>query len=218
MVIVYTAILGGCDSLKAAPKGADRCVCFTDDPALVYAPRGWDIEPFHTTAPRRDAWHLRCVPHELFDRHVASVWVDASFTVTDLPRLMRAAEGHALSGLRHHSRASCYDEGREVVRVGQADARAVAEQLAGYEGEGFAPTALTISCVLVRANTRKVAAFNDAWDREIRQHAGDNTQISLDYCAWKTGVGVFHLEGVRKDNPYAEHDHADHKRRRKPYR
>lgn len=230
MVIVYTAILGGCDSLKPAPKGAE-CICFTDgtdgdlgassgsqDNAHGWKFIVWDRRSWHLDNPRREAWRLRCVPHQIFNAYDTVIWVDASFTITNLPRLLRDSDGHDLSGLEHHSRSSCWDEGVEVVRNGQSDAADVSTQLGGYRRECFQPSALTISCVLVRQNNPRVTAFNELWDAEIQKHPGDNTQLSIDYCAWKTGVYMHHLKGARKDNPYAVHDHADHKRRRKPYR
>jgi hypothetical protein len=131
--------------------------------------------------------------------------------------LLLDSSGHDLSVLSHHHRSSCYEEGREIIRVGQASASDVQPQLDAYRREGFAPTRLSIGCLVVRANTPAVAALNERWDAEIHQHKGDNCQLSLDYAAWKTGVRVHALKGVRKDNPYAVHDHSDHKRRRKPY-
>lgn len=223
MTIVYTAILGPCDSLKPAPVGADRCVCFTDDPAHVADPKGWDVhlwpaEHWIESDPRREAWRLRCVPHQLFADYDTVIWIDASFTLTDLPQLLRDSTGHDLSGLRHHTRTTCYEEGREIIRVGQAGAVHVNFQMDAYRRAGFRPSSLTISCVLVRTKTPTVQAFNESWAEEIRTHLGDNTQLSLDYSAWKVGLTVHPLQGGRKDNPYAQHDHADHKRRRQPYR
>ncbi len=226
MVIVYTAILGGSDSLKPAPVGADRCVCFADHMVLrgdgSIDAKGWDIVQTKWSDSRRKAWSLRCVPHLQCGLrgygYDTIIWVDASFTVTDLPRLLRDSAGHDMSGLRHHTRKSCYNEGVAVILNGQSEPADVKRQMDGYLREGFNPSALTISCILVRQNNPRVTSFNELWDSEIRTHPGDNTQLSLDYCAWKTGIGVHHLQGVRKDNPYAVHDHADHKRRRKPYR
>lgn len=220
MVIVYTAILGGCDSLKPAPSGAE-CILFTNtdqEYAQGWKFIVWDGPSWHTETPRREAWRLRCVPHSTFNTYDTVVWVDASFTMTDLPRLLRDSAGHELSVLKHHKRKTCYEEGAEVVKNGQSNAVHVTSQMARYHDEWFLPTTLSISCIVVRQNTPAVTAFNNLWDSEIQKHPGDNTQLSLDYCAWKTGVGVHHLEGTRHDNPYALHDHADHKKRRKPYR
>lgn len=222
MIVVYTAILGASDSLKPAPKGKYRCVCFTDQPEHLIDPKGWEIiewkaESWHDPDPRREAWRLRCIAHSLFLDADVTIWIDASFTLTDLRTLLKDAGRHELSGLSHHARASCYDEGREIVRVGQAKADDVKDQMEAYRRAGFQPDGLTISCILVRRNSPKVARFNARWQREIAAYAGDNTQLSLDYCAWQSGLSVHHLKGVRKDNPYAQHDHADHKKRRLPY-
>ena len=222
MNIVFTAILGACDSLKLAPKGADRAVVFTDDPAHLEQPNGWDVqfwpkESWLEADPRREAWRLRCLPHTLFTGFERTIWIDASFTLTNLPRLLRDAAPYDLSALRHHKRSSCYEEGREIVRVGQAPAGLVNPQLQDYRRAGFMPQGLTISCVIVRSNRLPVQTFNVTWNEEIRTYRGDNTQLSVDYAAWKAGLRVHHLTGVRKDNPYAQHDHADHKKRRKPY-
>lgn len=219
MVIVFTSILGGSDSLKPAPKGADRCVCFVDDLEMcTQDTKGWTLV-VHPKAPdpRREAWRLRCVPHQLFEDYETVVWIDASFTLTNLPLLLQDSKGHDLSGLRHHKRSSCYAEAKEIMDIGQGDRGSLCQQMATYQRDGFAPNELTISCILVRSNNANVSAFNERWDSEIRTYSGDNTQVSLDYAAWKAGIGVHHLRGVRKDNPYAVHDHADHKKRRKPY-
>lgn len=219
MTIVYTTIFGGSDSLKPAPVGADRCVCFISGESDYSDSQGWElIRGAYVEDPRRDAWYLRCVSHLQFPEADQTVWIDASFTVTDLPKLLADAKGSDLALLRHHKRHSCYDEGTELVKVGQSDQRDVQRQLAGYRREGFAPSALSISCILVRQNNPKVTAFNELWDREIQAHPGDNTQLSIDYCAWKTGLKVTALKGSRLDNPYSVHDVRDHRKRRKPYR
>lgn len=221
-IVVFTAILGASDSLKPAPAGADRCVCFTDDPAHSLEPNGWEIAIWPAEAwlepdARREAWRLRALAHERFDCTTV-VWVDASLTLTNLPRLLQDAAGHPLAGLPHDCRHSCYEEGARLAQIGQSDAAAVQAQLDAYRVAGFTPSSLTIACLLVRSNSKRVAAFNVAWAAEIARHCGDNTQLSLDYCAWKSGLAWHHLPGGRKVNPYAVHDHRDHKRRRRPYR
>lgn len=216
MTIVYTTIFGGSDSLKPAPEGADRCVCFMDrEPE---DPMGWEV--FRHTAftdPRREAWSFRCIPHKTFPDHTISVWIDGSFTLTNLDSLLFDAGPYEISALRHHKRSSCYAEGHEIVRVGQGDAGDVGQQLAAYRAEHFEPTHLSISCIIVRTNLPTVKAFNETWDREIRKYRGDNTQLSLDYSAWKNGLEIHALKGSRHNNPYAIHDHEDHKKRRRPY-
>ncbi len=222
MVLVYTAILGDCDSLKPAPAGAE-CICFTDRDDLLVRD-GWRFvwwwwPNWEIANARREAWRLRAVPHQLFGQSFdAIIWMDASLTITDLPRLLHDSADHEISGLRHHNRTDAYHEARELVNIGQSDADDVDRQMAIYRSHGFPLIPLTISCLLVRQQTAKVRLFNDIWDHEIRFNPGDNTQLSLDYAAWMNDLTVHHLEGSRHQNPYAVHDSADHKRRRKAYR
>ena len=220
MTIVFTTILGGSDSLKPAPAGADQCVCFVDDASRYQDTMGWDLRETHVgdADPRRRAWQLRCVPHQLFDQaYDRVVWIDASFTLTNLPRLLRDAGDAPIAALRHHVRTSCYEEGHTVVLSGQARAQDVTPQVSGYRKAGFKPSHLSISCILVRDRSVTAARFNETWAHEINTHLGDNTQLSLDYSAWTNGTEIRALRGTRHDNPYGVHDHADHKRRRKPY-
>ncbi len=218
-VIVFTAILGTSDSLKPAPSGVDRAVCFVDDVAAHPDDRGWELVGWtYEGDPRREAWRLRCLPHLLFEEEYDRViWIDASFTLTDVPRLLRDAGDAPIAALPHLARRTCYQEAKEIIRIGQADAASVQRQMQQYRADGYAPASLSISCIIVRSNARAVRAFNEEWAAQIAAHPGDNTQLSLDYSAWKHGMAIAPLRGGRKDTPYAVHDHADHKRRRRPY-
>lgn len=218
MTVVYTTILGGSDSLKPAPKGADRCVCFTDDVSLRSDPKGWEFTEWAVPgSPRREAWYIRCVPHMLFGGYDRVVWIDASFTLLDLPRLLRDAGSAPVSALRHHRRASPYTEAAELVKVGQSTQASIDRQLADYRRSGFNPSHLSISCVIVRDRSVKAESFNLTWSAEIDKYPGDNTQVSLDYSAWINGFEIAPLKGTRHENPYSTHDAKDHKRRRRPY-
>lgn len=218
MIIVYTTIFGWSDNIKAAPSGASRCVCFVDDP-VAYAgqTRGWELIKHPAPNPRREAWHLRCVPHLLFPSARKTIWIDASFTITDLDKILLDSSGHDLSVLRHPWRHTCYEEGRIIIKIGQAPAEVVNRQLDEYRAQGFKPEELSISCLIVRENNQKVTQFNECWDEEIRRNPGDNTQLSLDYAAWKAGIRTNYLEGQYRDNPYAHYNHKDHKELRRPY-
>ncbi len=179
---------------------------------------GWEMAYCKAQDPRRDAWRTRAVPPPwLWSERDTLVWIDASFTLTDLPRLLSDAGKAEIAALRHQKRKSCYEEGKEIVRVGQASSADVRRQLDGYRKAGYPGMPLSISCVIVRQHTAKVQAFNETWAAEIAKHPGDNTQLSLDYSAWTQGLQIKALSGTRHDNPYATHDHDDHKKRRKPY-
>lgn len=216
-VVVFTTIFGESDSLKPAPAGAAACVCFTDRPRAHADAKGWTIVYRQASNPRREAWHLRCVPEQLFASYSRSVWIDASFTLTDLPRLLKHAGDAPVAALRHHERRTCYEEARRLVRNGQARKVDAEAQMAAYQSAGFQPDHLSIACIVVRDRSEQARAFGETWDREIARWPGDNTQVSLDYSAWVHGFSIAALKGTRHQNPYGVHDHHDHKRRRRPY-
>lgn len=216
--IVYTAILGGSDSLKPAPVGAHRCVCFVDEPAIYPDAMGWELVRTAIVGdPRRQAWGLRAKPHNLFFDYDRVVWIDASFTLTNLPRLLNDAGPAPIAALRHHARATCYQEADQIAKVGQARRSDLQQQMEAYRREGFKPSHLSISCIVVRDRSQTAERFSDTWAKETDTWLGDNTQLSLDYSAWKHGTEIRALQGIRHDNPYSSHDHLDHKQRRRPY-
>lgn len=216
--ILYTAILRGSDALKPAPPGVEA-ICFVDYPNAVRDARGWTIVPHvYDGDPRREAWRLRCKADLLFGEYDRAVWIDASFRYVDFARLLDDAGDGELVGMRHPHRSSAYDEGPVLVEEGRGCAAGVQAQLAAYRAEGFEPSNLTTAGILVRRPTPKIVRFNRLWQWEIERWRDDNTQLSLDYCAWKVGLEIEYLEGSYIDNPYITYDHEDHKLRWRPYR
>jgi len=215
MIVVYTAVFGGSDSLKKAPP-ADRSVCYTDDRKL--AGNGWEIVRREAQKPRRAARIVKMTPDQLFPEAAASIWVDGSIEIRDWPALLRDIGDAEIACLAHPDRSNCYDEGETVIRLkiahalGKSQIRAA---LAKYRAEGFAPTALSTTGLFYRRHTPKVAAFNRRWSGELDRY-GTNDQVHVDYCAWKSGIFVRYLRGHYRDNPYAVYDRVDHHRRRKP--
>lgn len=215
--IVFTAILGDCDSLKPAPIGADRCVLFTDQ--RFRDTQGWDVVRMTVQGdPRREAWRLRCLPERLFATYDRVIWIDASFTLHHLRKLLKDTGRAKIAALRHHERQSPYHEALRLVRNGQATKDEAQQQIDDYQGFRFVPTHLSISCILVRDRSPEVQGFGETWHEQITKYPGDNTQVSLDFSAWRHNLTIAALDGSRHVNPYASHDHIDHRDRRKPYR
>jgi hypothetical protein len=212
VIVVYTAIFGGSDSLKAAPTGADLCVCFTDDPTLAGC--GWEVR-LQPSAPsgRYAARWLKTGSVGLFPEATQTVWVDGSIALVDLTRLLADAGDADLACLAHPDRSTCYDEGRTVVALHRANPLQIAEALALYRSAGFAPASLSTTGLLVRQSTPRVGAFNRRW-REHQRRFGLNDQVHVDFCAWREDLAVTYLTGHYRDNPYMRYDRADHTRRR----
>jgi Protein of unknown function (DUF616) len=214
MIVAYTAIFGGSDSLKAAPAGADRAVCFTD--GAHTDSRGWEIVQREVgDRGRRAARVLKMSPHELFADATASVWVDGSIAIQDWQALIADSGDADVACFAHPDRTNCYDEGRTVVRLKIAHQAKVMAALEMYRRDGFNPTSLSTTGLLYRKHGPGVVAFNTLWRSHLATY-GTNDQVHVDYCAWRAGVSVHHLQGHYRENPYAVYDKVDHHRRRKP--
>lgn len=215
MIVVYTAIFAGSDSLKSAPA-ADRCVCYTDGDC---AGGGWEIVRVpRPVKPRAAARTIKMTPHELFPEASAWLWIDGSIAIRDYRALLAAIGDADIACMPHPDRKTCYDEGETVIRLkiaadkGKAQVRAA---LAKYRSDGFSPTALSTTGLFWRRNTPQVVAFNRLWHAELNAY-GTNDQVHVDYCAWKAGIVIMHLPGQYRQNAFATYDKADHHRRRQP--
>lgn len=211
MIVVYTAIFGASDTLKQAPLGADRCVCFTDG---HIEDRGWKIiRKAEQVNPRKAARLLKTTPDLLFPKASLSVWVDGSIEIHDLPAIIEDSGEADLACFAHPDRSDCYAEGKVVIGLDRADPTKINAALNIYRGAGFAPTSLSTTGLFVRRHSSKVSAFNRLW-RDCQAMYGTNDQIHVDYCAWKTGLSVKRLRGHYRENPYATYDRIDHHARR----
>ena len=216
MIVLYSAIFGGSDSLKRAPP-ADSCVCFTDDPK--FAGPGWRVlSREKQDRPRHAARKLKMSPHLIFPDADAWLWVDGSIEIRNWPLLLRDIGDADIACLPHPDRSTCYAEGETVIRLKIAADRGkdqIRDALAKYRADGFDPKSLSTTGLFYRRNTPAVVAFNELWHGELNAY-GTNDQVHVDWCAWKAGVAIKHLRGHYRDNPYAVYDGVDHRRRRQP--
>jgi hypothetical protein len=212
--ILYTALFGGSDSLKPAPKGPDRCICFADDPCL--RGEGWEMVHWPTRHPRHEARVLKISSHLMFPEEKWVVWADASMQVLDWDRLMLDKGNHYVSCIEHWDRNNVYSEAIELLSMeSHVDPKSVKRFVAHIRSEGFVSHSLSTTGLLVRRLSQHVIDFNSLW-RECLNKYGIDDQLHFDYCLWKVGVKVHYLQGKYTDNPYVKYDHFDHAARRNP--
>lgn len=215
MIVLYSALFGGSDTLKPAPAGPDRCVMFTDNAAL--AGHGWEfiVEP-RSAFTRWQARQKKTTSHLLFPDAEIVVWADASMTIMDWPRLIRDfTPGGDVACLPHPFRNNCYDEGAKCIELKIGGVRNITKALDGMRADGFAPTVLSTTGLFLRRNTDAVRRMNEFWYDHLERF-GINDQVHLDYCAWKAGASRVWLAGNYLDNPYMVYDRLDHRKHRKP--
>lgn len=219
--VLYTAILGGCDSVKVAPAGPDRCVLFTDDRSLA-DPReielhGWEVRVVSAAPRGQDRMAsriLRCSSHELFPGASVVVWLDASCTMVNFSALAAAVGSAEMAGLAHPDRRSCEQESLKCVQLGYRSIETHNDQMREMKGAGYPFDRLTAGHLTWRCNTDKIRLFNRLWLDQIQRY-GVRDQCSLDFAAWSAGVEVVHVPGNYRHNSYFQYHLADHHRRRR---
>jgi hypothetical protein len=221
MIVLYTANLGISDTLKQAPA-ADRAVCFVDVSTPEVPALGWELvhppmpSDMKDMEPRLAARWLRCHPHLLFPDADATIWCDASQSFHDYRQFLDDAAPHALAGCRHPNRTTAWQEGEEVVRLGQATRERMDRLFDEMRRAGFNPTQLTASGLLYRTNCQQTKSFNEAWWWLIQDY-GLSDQVTIEYAAFLTRVPLDHLRGTYAQSPYVHYHIADHRERRRPY-
>ncbi len=218
MIVVVTALIGPTGSL-ARPAFAHRdvrWVCYTDRSNV----EGWELRALVTERPRREARQIKTSVDELFPE-VATIWADASFDllISPLEIVADAAKTKCqIVGFAHPDRSRIRDEAAEIIRLGLAPKENVLEQVEAYRRDGFDTDAnpqrsLTTTGFLVRWPTQSVAAFNQLWAQQIERYTLRD-QLSVDYCAWRSGVPIGRLAGHYRSNRYARYNRERHHERR----
>lgn len=211
--VVFTAVIGDTDALKAAPSfsGVDY-VCYSDrtqDPEL-----GWKIV---RVSPENDgpialARKIKILAHtrdELMDAD-ATLWIDAAYQLLADPVsvALEVFWKYDMAALRHPDRHGYYEEGLELIRLKKAPADLVNRQMLAYRRHGFfsgveAPD-LTTTGLLFRRNSHRMQKFNRCWWAEFQSAGHLRDQMSVDFAVWRMGIDLHYLQGHYRENPYAK--------------
>ena len=201
MIVVYTAIFGGYDTLKPVEAlDGVRFVAFTDRPEHG---KGWEcISPFPTEKDaRRENRKYKALPHCWFPSAECTIYLDGNLRLKVLPtQIADSCRGSSSLFLFRHNKRNClYAEEKTVKQNAK-------KQVERYRREGYPENAgLFWGGLLVRKAGCEV--FNKLWWSEI-QNGSERDQISLPYCLWKTGVDYSVLDGgipfYGDSNPFVE--------------
>jgi UDP:flavonoid glycosyltransferase YjiC (YdhE family) len=195
-LVVYTAIAGAYDPLRARHAATDpavRFLAFVDEPAR-HGWRGWDLRalPADGLDPIRRCRRAKLLAHALLPPHRYSLWIDGSIELTcpfGVERLVALyLRGVDLCILRHRTRTCIYDEGAVCAARGLDDPARITAQLERYRAAGFpAHAGLAESTVILRRHNAAVARFERAWwDELVRGSRRD--QLSFPVVARATGL------------------------------
>ena len=204
--VIYTAVLGGRDRLRSPtvdgcpPSPAVRWVRFTDQDVPA-GHQGWEnvvVAPL-AEAGARARWH-KLLPHVLFPAAPWSCWMDGThqWRQDPAPVAEAALEQADIATFGHV--ATALGEWQTLAQRFPAQTSLWAAQQQAYTAAGFDPnTRLRITTVVFRRHTPAMAAFNEAWYKEVEAW-GWRDQIPLTYglrmhervCGELPGLAFFH--------------------------
>jgi len=211
-LVVYTAIIGRYDTLKA-PLVVDpdvRYVCITDEPLPDVPPWTQRVVKGKHGSPRRHARLYKIMAHACFALAEYSLYIDGRIQLKIYPI-------EALGWLKEHDMAICqhptddclYAEGHKVFDWRLDDREVVNRQMLRYKAEGYPKrNGLGTTAVILRRHTEAVQRFNNYWWIEVGNHS-IRDQLSFDYVCWTLGMGYDVIPGNVFSNPwfhYLPHD------------
>jgi hypothetical protein len=213
-LVVYTCVFGDTDPLRdPLQPGRTRFVCFTDRPIKS---RVWEIVRLpKRIAPKRACREYKQPSHLIFPDADATLWIDAQMILLVDPQQIAAQYPGEFTGFKHHKRQRIKDEAEAIIRAGKGKADAIHAQLAAYQAEGWdteaePQQAITNGGFMLRRHTERVKAFNDMWHHEVQTRTLRD-QMSLDYCAARTGLQIDYFPGNVAQNPLARRLAYPHK-------
>lgn len=215
-MIVYTAVIGGYDTLVApAVRGTARWLVFTDD---VDQPDPWiplyvhDVDPHNVFGvdDRMTARLLKVQPFNLFPNSDIVIWHDGNVQLTDDPDdFVKYVEAEDVAFV-NHPRHCLYDEADACARMGKDDPVVIEKQVLEYKTVWGCPAGLDVyaTFLVVWKNTPAIRRLGNLWRDEILTHSCRD-QISLPYCLWRSGISPAVIQGThRSGDGYERRSHA----------
>lgn len=207
-IVVYTAITGRYDTLRAPPRlwrESAHFVAFLDHKGTH---RGWDTRLAARTFadPCRNAKIHKILCHRYFPKARFSVWIDGSIRITSKTPLRQfICESLGTSDLAvfpHRTRDCVYDEAKACLLQNKDATDTIVRQIARYRQEGYPPNnGMVECCVLIRRHSREMKVFCEAWHQEIMSNSRRD-QLSFNYLAKGFDLKYRVLPGTIADNPH----------------
>ena len=223
-IVLFSAIFGRKEPpnpLVFGPFDSCRKVMFTDLPDLEIPGVEVIRTPLIDGDPARTSRHAKLQPHLAFPEARWTIYLDNKsrllvdpMTVIDAVETLPDIDFFAFP---HFRRTCLYDEAKTVIQNGFDDPRRVRRQIRRYRREGMPKGfGLIEGHFLVRRPTPAVAAFGEAWFREVMTESRRD-QIAFPYLAWKLGLRHAAPPGLVWSQT-VEHSHLDRANRVPDYR
>lgn len=216
-ILVYTAITGNYDNLKAIPPPWMHGAMFLAFVDGSHSDSTWPRRPLalQHRDPCRNAKKYKILAHRYTDAKY-SIWIDGSVEIVSKDDVMdlvsESLDGADICLFRHRTRNCIVQEAEACIRQSKDDPEIIRKQVAAYLATGYPMNNGLHECtVLIRRHTPEMNAFCEAWHAEIDRFSRRD-QLSFDYVLRKTGTVARDLPGTIADNShFLWLPHANHK-------
>jgi len=218
-ILVYTSITNNHDNLKLQPTFEEdknaviQYTAYLDKNTTISSVKSaatsqWRIRPAvdEFKDPKRNCQAHKVLSHMYTFDNDYSIWIDGSVTLkAPITKLIRDNMDGADIALLWHSERDCiFSEAKDCLHFKLDKAETIYEQLEFYRSISFPEHyGLSETPVIIRKNTRDVAAFNNLWWVTLCRYSRRD-QLSFDFVRWTLGISVNHIDGNIHNNDYFE--------------
>jgi len=220
-IVVYTAIIGGYDTLTdplVKPDGVDF-ICFTDRDISSDV---WEIRkvlPLYDDNTRT-ARKYKTLSHRYLKGYDWSIWVDGNIKIkSDITELCTGNSCKTYDHMKVMDKWNCvYDEANMIIQYGEINSKktpdrgisnwkddptVIEKQMRLYKSIGYPSNngQATTPIVVRNHNDVDVIKHNEDWWAEIKYYS-KRDQLSFNYVAWKNDFNFTYLEGDSRSNKY----------------
>lgn len=200
-IAVYTAIMGGFDSLQdplIVTPGIDY-ICFTDNKKIKS--KVWQIRYIENKdiKSRKKAREIKLLPHIYLSDYDYSIWVDGNIVILkNLQELIDnfILENKKISTFKHFERNCIYEEGVCCAYLKKDDPLSIYRQLAYCISENYpVNNGLAETNVLIRehSDSKVIEFMKEWWDSVNKRCIRD--QLSFNLCAYKLKMEIDYIKG-----------------------
>lgn len=159
--------------------------------------------------PRLAAREVKTCIHKFVPDADYWLWIDSNCLIKRDPRdLLKYVESCDIAVMPHPERSNIIEEAQTIFKWKNDQSKNLQFQIDEYYKEGYIPSSLYETKVLLRRNTEKIRKFNELWWDNLKNYS-IRDQISFPYVAWKTKTFINTFPG---NNSLSEYRHLT-----KPY-
>jgi hypothetical protein len=204
-VVVYTALVGNYDYLRAVPGGIFNIdfICFADQSLSedFCKRKGWMFRPIPKEAglSRRGCRQIKSMPHKFLGEYEISIWLDSNISFNkNIQEIIEefSSSSALIRGFRHVSRDCAYSEAEKCISLKKDTEQNLNAMVVNMLNSGFPENyGLTETNVLFRKHHDNVIQILcEEWSYFLGE-VTVRDQVSFDFLCWRHGVDVIYFNG-----------------------